>query len=588
MKYPVIPVAQSLILSCINFRLFDVVISPGSRNVPLAIGFASNEKFNCYSIVDERSAAFFALGLSQKSKKPTILICTSGSALLNYYPAVAEAYYSEIPLIILSADRPKYKINIGDGQTIDQSDVYKKNILYSNTLSQDCSHATEEIVKSNLQKIINNKDDSSKIQKLQKSIQTNNEAMIEKAFNLSINKMQPVHLNVPMEEPLYDFIDSPSISIKLKKKIEKNLSIKDLDNCYKTINKASKILILIGVSDGYILSKKSIQKINSCSSMVVMKEHTSNVFNESFISNIDRLLGPIELQSNSDSAFDELSPEIVISLGGMIVSKKIKSFLRNYKPKKHFHIGNNISKDSFYSGVDHLEVSPNKFFENIVLKKIDSNYHNIWQDINRSKLELHNRYMRVANFSDLKVFELLSNWIPKKYDIQVANSTPVRYFQLFDLKNKNHMFANRGTSGIDGSTSTAIGSSINSDLPVVLITGDLSFFYDINALWNKHIPPSFRIIIINNGGGGIFKILPGFKENNLFSEFIETKHNLSARSIAKMFNLNYSRVSTKFGLNLALRTFFKNSKKPKILEIKTSGIKSAKILKDYFRYLSKS
>ena len=587
MKYPVIPVAQSLILSCINFRLFDVVISPGSRNVPLAIGFASNEKFNCYSIVDERSAAFFALGLSQKSKKPTILICTSGSALLNYYPAVAEAYYSEIPLIILSADRPKYKINIGDGQTIDQSDVYKKNILYSNTLSQDCSHATEEIVKSNLQKIINNKDDSSKIQKLQKSIQTNNEAMIEKAFNLSINKMQPVHLNVPMEEPLYDFIDSPSISIKLKKKIEKNLSIKDLDNCYKTINKASKILILIGVSDGYILSKKSIQKINSCSSMVVMKEHTSNVFNESFISNIDRLVGPIELQSNSDSAFDELSPEIVISLGGMIVSKKIKSFLRNYKPKKHFHIGNNISKDSFYSGVDHLEVSPNKFFENIVFKKIDSNYHNIWQDINRSKLELHNRYMRVANFSDLKVFELLSNWIPKKYDIQVANSTPVRYFQLFDLKNKNHMFANRGTSGIDGSTSTAIGSSINSDLPVVLITGDLSFFYDINALWNKHIPPSFRIIIINNGGGGIFKILPGFKENNLFSEFIETKHNLSARSIAKMFNLNYSRVSTKFGLNLALRKFFKNSKKPKILEIKTSGIKSAKILKDYFRYLSK-
>tara|TARA_B100001540_G_scaffold93481_1_gene84318 strand:- start:411 stop:2177 length:1767 start_codon:yes stop_codon:yes gene_type:complete len=587
MKYPVIPVAQSLILSCINFRLFDVVISPGSRNVPLAIGFASNEKFNCYSIVDERSAAFFALGLSQKSKKPTILICTSGSALLNYYPAVAEAYYSEIPLIILSADRPKYKINIGDGQTIDQSDVYKKNILYSNTLSQDCSHATEEIVKSNLQKIINNKDDSSKIQKLQKSIQTNNEAMIEKAFNLSINKMQPVHLNVPMEEPLYDFIDSPSISIKLKKKIEKNLSIKDLDNCYKTINKASKILILIGVSDGYILSKKSIQKINSCSSMVVMKEHTSNVFNESFISNIDRLVGPIELQSNSDSAFDELSPEIVISLGGMIVSKKIKSFLRNYKPKKHFHIGNNISKDSFYSGVDHLEVSPNKFFENIVFKKIDSNYHNIWQDINRSKLELHNRYMRVANFSDLKVFELLSNWIPKKYDIQVANSTPVRYFQLFDLKNKNHMFANRGTSGIDGSTSTAIGSSINSDLPVVLITGDLSFFYDINALWNKHIPPSFRIIIINNGGGGIFKILPGFKENNLFSEFIETKHNLSARSIAKMFNLNYSRVSTKFGLNLALRTFFKNSKKPKILEIKTSGIKSAKILKEYFRYLSK-
>ena len=586
-KYPIIPVAQTLILSCLKFDFFDVVISPGSRNVPLAIGFASNKKFKCYSIVDERSAAFFALGLSQKSKKPTILICTSGSALLNYYPAVAEAYYSEIPLIILSADRPEYKINIGDGQTINQSNVFEKNILYSNSLKQDCSHATEEIIKSNLQKIVNDKADFSKIEKLQKSIQKNNEEIIEIAFNLSINKMQPVHLNVPMEEPLYEFNDSPSISVKVKKKTEKRLSLTDLDNFYKAINKASKIMILIGVSDGNILSKKSIQKINSCSSIIVMKEHTSNVFDESFISNIDRLIGPIELQSNSDSVFDELSPEIVISLGGMIVSKKIKSFLRNYKPQKHFHIGNNISKDSFYSGVNHIKTTANKFFENIDLNKSDSKYFEKWNQLDNSKLDLHNRYMKVINFSDLKVFEILTNWIPKKYNIQVANSTPIRYFQLFDLKNKNMMFANRGTSGIDGSTSTAIGSSMQNESPVLLVTGDLSFFYDVNALWNKHIPKNFRIIIINNSGGGIFKILPGFKENNLFSEFIETQHNLSARLIAKMFNFNYTRVSTKFGLNLYLRTFFKNSKKPKILEIKTSSIKSTKILKDYFRYLSK-
>ena len=587
MKYSVIPVAQSLILSCINFKLFDVVISPGSRNVPLAIGFASNEKFNCYSIVDERSAAFFALGLSQKSKKPTILVCTSGSALLNYYPAVAEGYYSEIPLIILSADRPKYKINIGDGQTINQSEVFKKNILYSDTLSQDCIHATDEIIKSNSQKIIDQKYDSLKLEKLQKSIQASNEKMIGKVFGLSINKMQPVHLNVPMEEPLYDFINTPSIKIKTETKQNNAKALENFNSYYSQIHKAKKILILIGVSDYDILSDKSISKINSFPSIIVLKEHTSNVFDDNFISNIDRLIGPIELQSNSDSLFEDLSPELIISLGGMIISKKIKSFLRNYKSRKHFHIGINISKDSFYSGVEHLEANPNQFFENINCKKIDSNFHNTWQDINRSKLELHNRYMRAANYSDLKVFEILSDWIPKNYDIQAANSTPVRYFQLFDLKNQNHMFANRGTSGIDGSTSTAIGSSVNSDSPVVLITGDLSFFYDINALWNKHIPASFRIIIINNGGGGIFKILPGFKEDNLFSEFIETKHNLSASSIAKMYSFKYTRVTTKFGLNLALRTFFKKSKRPKILEIKTSGIKSAKILKDYFRYLSK-
>tara|TARA_B100000575_G_C23134774_1_gene658946 strand:+ start:1810 stop:3579 length:1770 start_codon:yes stop_codon:yes gene_type:complete len=586
-KYPIIPVAQTLILSCLKFDFLDVVISPGSRNVPLAIGFASNKKFKCYSIVDERSAAFFALGLSQKSKKPTILICTSGSALLNYYPAISEAYYSQIPLIILSADRPEYKINIGDGQTINQSNVFEKNILYSNALKQDCSHATEEIIKSNLQKIVSSKYDSLKIEKLQKSIQTNNEEIIETAFNLSINKMQPVHLNVPMEEPLYDFIDLPSISVKVKKKIKKNPSVENLDNHYKTINNARKILILIGVSDGNILSKKSIKKINSCSSIIVMKEHTSNVFNESFISNIDRLIAPIELQLNSDSIFEDLSPEIVITLGGMIISKKIKSFLRNYKPKKHFHLGNNISKDSFYSGVKHIKTTANNFFENINLNKTHSNYYDKWNQLHSSKLDLHNRYLKAVNFSDLKVFEILTNWVPEKYNMQVANSTPIRYFQLFDLKNKNMMFANRGTSGIDGSTSTAIGSSVQNDSPVLLVTGDLSFFYDVNALWNNHIPKHFRIIIINNSGGGIFKILPGFKENNLFSEFIETQHNLTAKLIAKMFNFNYNRVSTNFGLKLYLRTFFNNSKKPKILEIKTSSVKSTKILKDYFRYLSK-
>ena len=587
-KYPIIPVAQTLILSCLNFDFFDVVISPGSRNVPLAIGFASNKKFNCYSVVDERSAAFFALGLSQKSKKPTILICTSGSALLNYYPAIAEAYYSEIPLIILSADRPEYKINIGDGQTINQSDVFEKNILYSNSLNQDCIHATEEIIKSNSQNIIDIKDDNLRLEKLQKSIQVKNEKIIEKAFNLSLNKMQPVHLNVPMEEPLYDFFSKPSIKVKVLKKSEKARVDTNFSKHYSQISKAKKILILIGASDKGLLSKKSIDKINSKSSMVVLKEHTSNIDEDSFISNIDRLIGPIELKANSDSLFEDLSPEIIISLGGMIISKKVKTFLRNYKSRMHIHIGNNISKDSFYNGVEHVKASPDKFFENIEAKKIESDYRKIWQNIDNKNLEFHNRYLKVTNFSDLKVFEILTNRIPKKYEIHVANSTPIRYFQLFDLKNNNIMFANRGTSGIEGSTSTAIGSSVNSDSPVTLITGDLSFFYDVNALWNKHIPSSFRIIIINNSGGGIFKILPGYKENDLFSEFIVTKHDLSARSIAKMFNFHYTKVSSKFGLNFALRTFFKNSKKPKILEIKTSGMKSTKILKDYFRYLSKS
>ena len=589
MKYSVIPVAQSLILSCLNFEFFNIVISPGSRNVPLVIGFASNKSFKCYSVVDERSAAFFALGLSQKSNVPTILVCTSGSAILNYYPAIAEAFYSEIPLIILSADRPSYKINIGDGQTINQNNVLDKNILYSKSLLQDCIHSTEEIIKSNRQEIIDSDATTLSILEKQKLIQKENELIIEEAFNSCINNRKPIHLNIPMEEPLYDFTETPTIKINIRKKLFNSVPqvdiIKDLND---ELAKEKKILILIGVAEKNLLSEKSIDSINSINSIVVLKEHTSNINNKYFISNIDRLIGPIELQINASEIFEDLSPDVIITLGGMIISKKIKQFLRNYKAKKHFHIGQNSSKDSFYCGVKHVKIDPNCLFENLDNNSKKLNYSGLWQEQNILKKNLHERFVKVVNFSDLKVFEVLSEWIPKKYDIQVGNSTPIRYFQLFNLRNANNMYANRGTSGIDGSISTAIGNSLSNESPVLLVTGDLSFFYDMNALWNKYVKADLRVIIINNGGGGIFKILPGHEENQIFSEFIDTQHNLSARYIAKMFNCNYHRVSTKFGLNIAMRTFFRNSKKPKILEISTSGTKSAKILKDYFRYLSKS
>ena len=254
MKYSVIPVAQSLILSCLNFEFFNVVISPGSRNVPLVIGFASNKSFKCYSVVDERSAAFFALGLSQNSNVPTILVCTSGSAILNYYPAIAEAFYSEIPLIILSADRPSYKINIGDGQTINQNNVLDKNILYSKSLLQDCIHSTEEIIKSNRQEIIDSDATTLSILEKQKLIQKENELIIEEAFNSCINNRKPIHLNIPMEEPLYDFTETPTIKINIRKKLFNSVPpediIKDLND---ELAKEKKILILIGVAEKNLL-----------------------------------------------------------------------------------------------------------------------------------------------------------------------------------------------------------------------------------------------------------------------------------------------------------------------------------------------
>ena len=210
--YPTIPCAQTIILSFLKLGITDVVISPGSRNAPLTIGFASNKEFNCYSIVDERSAGFFALGIAQQTKKPVILLCTSGSALLNYSASVAEAFFSEIPLIILSADRPKYKINIGDGQTINQLNVFGKNILSSDELIQDVTHQTQTILSSNKQKLLPPNLGSKALEKLQLKTQSLNEELLNSRINASILLQKPVHINVPFEEPLYNFIKTPTVT----------------------------------------------------------------------------------------------------------------------------------------------------------------------------------------------------------------------------------------------------------------------------------------------------------------------------------------------------------------------------------------
>ena len=237
MMYPTIPSAQTILLYCLRFNITDIVISPGSRNVPLAIGFASNKKFSCYSIVDERSAGFFALGIAQQTKTPVILLCTSGTALLNYSPAIAEAYYSNIPLVVLSTDRPTYKINIGDGQTIDQNKVFGNNILSSNSLLQDLTHQTQAILKSNIQKLIKTPLNTASIKKQQSKVQDFNEELIRSSFFNAIQSKKPIHINIPFEEPLYDFVSDATVKLSKKHQclevFEQKVSLNDFMPLFK-------------------------------------------------------------------------------------------------------------------------------------------------------------------------------------------------------------------------------------------------------------------------------------------------------------------------------------------------------------------
>ena len=584
-KYPCIDSAQTILLNCELHGIQNIVISPGSRNSPLAFGFASNPKFNCFSIIDERSAGFFALGISQQTKKPTVLLCTSGSALLNYAPSISEAFFSQIPLIVISADRPKHKIGIGDSQTIFQEQVFGKNILESKALMQDLNHNTNELLKSNSQKILKKNSTERSIIKLQNDIQASNDNIIKNIFSKCLGNLKPVHINVPFEEPLYNFQEKPTVSISslLKKTHEKKSST--IEKEYR-LEQFKKIIILIGSSEKSLMSKKLLEKISLNKNIVVLKETLSNIHHPSFFGKIDQIIAPIELHNEQDRLFKELQPDLLITIGGMVVSKKIKTFLRNFSPKKHFHVGLNDAKDTFYCGVKHIKVQTENFFINsLPIEPISSDYHDKWASISKNRNKLHVLEMKKIPFCDLKVFSVLNSKIPNNYNVQVSNSSPIRYFQLFDQNVTCPMFCNRGTSGIDGSLSTAVGASWVSKHPTLFVTGDLSFFYDSNGLFNNYIRKDLRIIVINNSGGGIFKILPGYAKEKTHEMFIEARHNYNSKQLAKMYGFRYSHVSSLLGLKFSLFNFFKTSSKPKILEIKTSSQLSSQILKQYFQNL---
>lgn len=553
MIYPKIPLAQSILQIFLAKEITNIIISPGSRNAPLTIGFASNPAFQCYSIADERAAAFFALGIAQQTGKPTVVVCTSGSALLNYYPAFAEAFYSQIPLIVVSADRPHSKIDIGDGQTIRQGNVFANHSLYNANLLEEVS---EE-----------------------------NDRKINEAINTAIAKKGPVHINAPFEEPLYETVSELSVNstIFASAKVNRTVDIKDLQDSAALWNKASRKLILIGVNEPNSIAEETIEGFANDESVTVMTENTSNVSHPSFISNIDTIITPFTAED-----FEAFRPEILVTFGGMVVSKRVKAFLRKYKPKQHWHIDTLRAYDTFGCLTKHFEVDPNTFFNAFLplTSKIESNYFSQLNAVKVLRKEKHDIYLSKISFTDFKVFEKVIQSLPQNSQLQISNSSAIRYAQLIPIDPSIEVYCNRGTSGIDGSTSTAIGAAVANVNPTVFITGDIGFLYDSNALWNNYIPKNFKIILINNGGGGIFRILPGHSETPVFNTFFETTHNLTAENLAKMYGLDYSIANDETSLSKGLDLLYAQNDKPSILEVFTPTLENNAVLLQYFKELT--
>lgn len=553
MKFSDKILSQTLVQLCLDKEIDHIIISPGSRNAPLTIGFAENPTFKCFSIVDERCAAFFALGLAQQLKKPTIIICTSGSALLNYYPAIAEAFYSDIPLIVISADRPSNYIDIGDGQTIRQQNVFENHIFYS----ANCTEGEE--------------------------FQIKNETELNIAFNTAIELKGPVHINIPFSEPLYHTVDNQLIwPQNVSPRLQTETIAEDLTSFAEQWNNSKKKMILVGVLPPNSLERLFVEQLAKDESVLVLTEATSNLNDENFISAIDQLIAPL-----TDEDFKKLQPDILLTFGGMVVSKKIKAFLRDFPPNEHWHVDSKKAYNTYFVLSKHFKTTANNFFAEFFPKvfAVNSEYQKYWLNVKQHRLQRHDEYEKEIPYSDFMVFCQVFHHLPQNIQLQLSNSATIRYAQLFNIPSSAEVFCNRGTSGIDGSTSTAVGAAVVSRLPTVFLTGDLSFFYDSNALWNNYIPRNFKIIVVNNGGGGIFRILPGQKDSNLFDTYFETKHNLSAKQLSEMYGFNYQCVMGEENLAGMLKDFFNINDAPALLEIVTPSTINDKVLLDYFKFI---
>lgn len=543
-----------------NKGVRHAIISPGSRSAPLTLSFARYEKIKTKVIVDERSAGYIALGIAQQTKKPVVLICTSGTAILNYAPAIAEAYYQKIPLLVLTSDRPPELIDQFENQTIRQKNIYSNYCVKSFETPTSFDH-----------------------------IDTINhlERIFSEAYNIAVYPQKgPVHINIPLREPIYPKDPNKIFDYSKKHKLIE-FEIPELVPSKKTLvelkekwSKYNKKLILVGqhYNDNVNNSLKKLEKDPSC---VVISDITANIYPNKD----EQIFSDILLSTKNEELKKSLQPDLLVTYGDTIVSKSTKMFLKTYNPKEHWHIqADNFFGDPFQTLTKVITADPEKVFNSLSSIKNNFDYKKSWLDSNEKvKTKLIN-FMEKVPYSDFKViFELLKS-IPANSILHLGNSTPIRYasyLSRFFSKKNIKVFSNRGTSGIDGTVSTAVGSALASEKINTLIVGDLSFFYDRNALWNNEDLKNLRIIVMNNHGGSIFRMLESSGSLPELKEYFETTNNISIKNTVKDSNLTYSQIKDEYELEQKLPSFFKKSTKGKILEIELNSVSSIEVFKAF-------
>ena len=552
---------------CSAHNVTEAILSPGSRNAPLTYAFVRHEQIKTYTISDERSAAFIGLGMSLKSGKPVVLACTSGSAAYNYAPAVAEAFFQQVPLIVLTADRPPEWVDQLDGQTIRQTNIYGEHVKKSYQGPADLSN-----------------DDAG----------LHFERIINEALILATDGVPgPVHVNIPFREPFYpdkkQTVNESSPKIISKFSTSSALNERDwvklVDDWRKHKNK-----LIIGGQKHY--SENELEVIGEFAAnkhMPIIGDVISNIHGlTNNISLADTFIGGQNAKTK-----ESLRPDLLITYGNSIISKNLKLFIRKYKPKAHWHIQEDGYVPDTYQSL--TRVVPMaitdllKSIQDIVVKGPLPYFHS-WMALQNKVANFIPEFINNEAFNEFSAFYAIFDNLPLACDIHLSNSMPVRWANMYGLdhtRQQVEIYCNRGTSGIDGCTSTALGSAIKSDKTTLLITGDMAFFYDRNAFWNKYVPDNLRIIVLNNHGGGIFDIIDGPSSQAEHDEYFLTNQPLSAKPLAEEFGLKYYHCKSVEGLSKGLDKFWIRDGNAKILEIETDIATNTKILKKLKREIKK-
>lgn len=546
----------------LEYGVSDAVVCPGSRNAPIVHNLSVCEAIRCRPVTDERSAAFYALGLAIATRRPTVVCVTSGSALLNVMPAVAEAAYQHVPLVVISADRPQQWIDQLDGQTIPQSDALGRFVRKAVQLPEPHNDEERWLCR----------------------------RLVNEAIHIATCRQgAPVHINVPISEPLFEFSTEQLPQLSRFNNIKRaaiNDASMDMPDAF---HDATRPMIVIGQLAHGTVSHETIRSLSE--KYVVMSEPLSN---PSYMTiHFDEAVRYIVSDNSSinDDEDDKTAyyPDYVIYVGDTLVSKPARRFLRNAKAPSCLITPDAADiHDPLMTLTDIVEcdtVSINALLASLC-ETPDTDercrFHDRWQSFLDACAAHADAYApEYSQMATVKYFEEQLADLDIDICVHYANSSAVRLACIYA---QHYVWCNRGVNGIEGSLSTAAGFSLATHDMTVCVIGDLSFFYDQNALWNSNLRGNLRIILLNNRGGGIFRQLPGLSDSPAADDLVMASHENTAQGICTQNDIGYMSAKNMDEMQIGIVTLLtRESERPMLLEVFTDCNDDMKALEKYFK-----